>query len=102
MFPFLDAPFVIENGLVKRRYRRTIAQGVRSASSWDPEGDAARTRTAGAGVAVAIAWAWVGAQSYRSKRRPARSTTVAMVAATIFMIAAFLVEPVAFRLLGSW
>ncbi|MDB5480884.1 MAG: hypothetical protein JWO83_1937 [Caulobacteraceae bacterium] len=38
--------------------------------------------------AVVAAWAWVGVQTYRTRRRPARSTVVIMAAATVMLVAA--------------
>ncbi len=57
-----------------------------------------------AALAVLMAWGWVGYQSYRSKRRPARSTTLVMGFATVMLFAALnwpLLEPLAFRLIGK-
>jgi hypothetical protein len=36
-----------------------------------------------AAIAVAGAWAWVGVQSLRSRRRPASSTLITLLAATV-------------------
>jgi hypothetical protein len=51
-------------------------------------------------VVVAIAWVWVGVQSYRTKRRLSRTTIATLLGATLLMLAAFLVEPVASSLLA--
>jgi hypothetical protein len=44
--------------------------------------------TAIAFVAVAAGWLWVGRQTFRTRRRPARSTLLTMTAATVLLAAA--------------